>query len=445
MSGTINDPNDYSGKLRAELARLNGLTNRQDAEAIRTWANSQTTAPSTRITQTCYLRKFSEHAEAGGYPALTEIERIGDFYALHDSIRDGSNPNVKDDGLAESTLRTMRNAARKFFKFLNENADDYDLASDYAWHSKIKIGGPQKTSVTEYDIFAGEEIQSLLDACRNPRDKALIATLAATGQRISALLSLRVRDVTFTGSNGFLHLNENALGLKGASGKRPLLWATEYMKNWLDIHPYRQDGNAVFCALKEQDHPHRSDDAQPLTTWSVNQQLRRIRDRAGVRKPVNPHNFRHTAITLMVREGLSDSRIKWMVGWGPDSTQFDRYTHLRDDEMMAGVLEHFDLAEEDHSIGRPTFEKCPSCRAILSEWMNPVACPGCGLALSHTAASLHDAVDTMHTTVTDAAIESTDPSKIALAQLILEETADPEEMVAWIAEKIEQNPQLMEN
>lgn len=207
------------------------------------------------------------------------------------------------------------------------------------------------------------------------------------------------------------------------------------MKNWLDVHPERDnDDAALFCILKDMDHPERDSDAQPLNPLGVNQQLRRIGERAEIDKPVNPHNFRHSAVTRMVRDGLTDQRIKWMVGWKPDSTQFERYTHLRDDKMIQGVLEHYDLEEPDAAIGKPELETCPSCDAALDSWVNPVACPGCGLSLSNKSEALVDAAEEIRETATEAAIESTDPDEITAAKALREGFGDPQQIQAKLAE-----------
>jgi site-specific recombinase XerD len=396
-----------------------------DADAIRTWANRLTHEYSTRATKVTYLRKLSIRAEAGGHPPLTEMDGASDFYALHDGIRDGTNPDVKDDGQAESTLRTLRSAARTFFRD----------ALDVDWAEEINVDGPQQSKVTEDDIFVGDEVEKLFAAARNPRDKALMGALLATGQRISALLSLRLRDVDLDGQTGFIYLNDEAIGLKGAAGKRPLLWATEYVKNWMDVHPCAGDPEAaLFCVTQGQDHPEREDAAEPMSTWGVNQQFRRIRDRANIDKPVNPHNFRHSAITRMVRDGVPDQQIKWMVGWKPDSGQFERYTHLKDNEMAAAMLDHYDLgADEESTIGKPRMEECPSCDAALDAWVNPVACPGCGLSLSHEAGAIEDAAEDAEEDATERGFESTDPEEIEALEAIRDAVDDPAALAEQLA------------
>jgi integrase len=429
MGGT-NDPNGYRDEYYAELRRLDDLEYETDADTIRTWAKESTNDYSTRANQMCNVRTLSQRAHAGGFPALTEMESESDFYALHETLHDGSNPNVKDGGLKYSTLRNIRKSAVNFFR------DGVGVD----WAEEIEIGGPEPTKVTEDDIYVAAEVEALFDAAQNPRDKALMATLLATGQRISAVLSLRIRDVDLNGSTGFIYLNDEAIGLKGAAGKRPLLWATEYVKNWLDLHPCSDSRDAaVFCVVEGQSHPHRDSPADPMSPWGVNQQLRRIGTRAGIDKPVNPHNFRHSAVTRMVRDGVPEQQIKWMVGWKPDSAQFERYTHLTDDEMVAAMLEHYDIAESESDIGRPGLETCISCDAALDAWVNPVACPGCGLSLSHSSTVIANAIEQVHDDATEEAIESTDPDLVEAFQAIREATNndDPRTLVQAFADALD--------
>jgi integrase/uncharacterized Zn finger protein (UPF0148 family) len=417
------DPSGYREKFENELRRLRDLNYEDDAAAIRTWANRMTGEYSTRANQVNRVRVLSRRAAAGGYVPLTEMSNAAAFYDLHDSLRDGTNPDVKDDGLAESTLRNLRNATKRFF----------DDGLDRDWAADITVGGPHATKVTEDDIFVADEVEALFDAARNPRDKALMAVLLATGLRLTATLSLELHDVDLSGPTGTVTVRPEVVGNKRFAGERPILWATEYLKNWLDVHPVKDDPHApVFCHVKDQmaaenrgdesdPDPRRIFDTEPITPWGMQQQLRRIRDRAvdlhGLRegKPVNPHNFRHSAITRMVRDGLSDQRIKWMVGWDEDSTQLKRYSHLTDDEMLAGVLEHYDVETSESTIGKPTLDTCPSCGAALSNWVNPKACPGCGVVLSDTAYEMREAAeDVTETTkddlVAEASSEDADPT-----------------------------------
>lgn len=462
MGGT-NDPHNYNQQLRKELQRLSkhiACTKRgcdwgikldealppdadrtrpcgdsdcagtaeycltpADARAIREWAHSLNGAVSTQQSRLVYLRTLARRALKGGYGPLTEMERPSDFYELHASLSSGKNPDL-DSALSDNTLRVTRQAARLFFRD----------GLGHEWGNEINIGSPEPSHITEDDVLRSEEVEALFSAAANSRDKALMGLLLATGQRISATLSLRVRDVDLDGRTGFIYLNDEAIGLKGAAGKRPLLWASEYVTNWLDVHPYQDTPDAaLFTHLKGRNRSDR-DGTEALSPWGVNQAFRRIHDRTDLDKKVNPHSFRHSAITRMARDGVPEQHIKWMVGWKKDSSQFERYVHLRDDEQAQGVLEHYDIAEEDNDIGRPTLEECPRCDAALDAWVAPVACPGCGLSLSHRAADVADAAEEVEENATEAAIDSMDPQEIEALRAIREAVDDP----AALAEKLAQ-------
>ncbi|MBM1154613.1 tyrosine-type recombinase/integrase [archaeon] len=44
-------------------------------------------------------------------------------------------------------------------------------------------------------ILSPEEVRTLIEACKSPRDRAIIAILAKTGMHVGELCSLRLRDV----------------------------------------------------------------------------------------------------------------------------------------------------------------------------------------------------------------------------------------------------------
>ncbi|MFB6362225.1 MAG: tyrosine-type recombinase/integrase, partial [Halobacteriales archaeon] len=249
-----------------------------------------------------------------------------------------------------------------------------------------------KTPVTPEQLVETEDLSALFDAVTEPRDAALLGTLLATGQRISAVLSIRVGDVDLGGKSGVVHLNDEALGLKGASGPRPLLWATGFVSRWLGVHPRADEDDApLFCTLKsgvggnEQTAVRRYEEGDVLSRHQAHSRLKDLAEAAGVDPvKVKPHNLRHAAITRMVREGLDEQKIKWLVGWARDSSQFKRYQHLTDDQMLEDVLDEYGLAEEDvDSVGKRERTVCDRCDTPLrpgASW-----CDNCGLALTHAA------------------------------------------------------------
>jgi uncharacterized Zn finger protein (UPF0148 family) len=89
---------------------------------------------------------------------------------------------------------------------------------------------------------------------------------------------------------------------------------------------------------------------------------------------------------------MSEQQIKFMVGWAKDSSQFERYSHVQDREVLNDINAEYNLGESEIDVGA-TFTNCPSCDAGLSEWVNPVACPACGIELSHAARETREKMD----------------------------------------------------
>lgn len=74
----------------------------------------------------------------------------------------------------------------------------------------------EKTSVDERDMFTKADVKALRGACDHPRNRALLEMLIYCGQRINALLTLRIKDIPKTedGSlEGVFYLNPDSGGL----------------------------------------------------------------------------------------------------------------------------------------------------------------------------------------------------------------------------------------
>jgi integrase/recombinase XerD len=74
-----------------------------------------------------------------------------------------------------------------------------------------------------------EEVKKLIEACKNQRDKTVIALLRDTGMRVGELLNLKVKDITL--SDGLSHVMAS-----GKTGDRmvPLVFAVPYLANYLN-------------------------------------------------------------------------------------------------------------------------------------------------------------------------------------------------------------------
>lgn len=140
-------------------------------------------------------------------------------------------------------------------------------------------------------------------------------------------------------------------------------------------------------------------------------------------------------MTRMLRDGVPEQRIKWMVGWGPDSSQFERYGHLTDEDHILAHAKDHGYEVEVPEIGKQSLDECPKCGyGFLIH--DPLACPSCGLSLSHNAevvAQAHEAAEAAKDRVTERTMDETDPKAIKGAKAILETLGD-EDTVLEVAE-----------
>lgn len=297
-----------------------------------------------------------------------------------DALLSGDHADIKDDGFTPDTVKNHAGSIRRFYEYHD------DLGVEKA---DIAMPSGEDTSPTEDEMFTKEEVQALRDAAPNMRDKCLLDLLIYTGQRVRAIQTLRIKDVN--PDDGTFTLNDSVDGLKGATGKRPLLGAVASLKKWLEVHPCPDDPEAhVITNLHTNNEGVEAGD--PLHSAQIHSRLKQIGEEAGVEKPVNPHNFRHYFVTVAKRDyGLEDSEIKHLIGHRPDSTVMETtYSHLTDEDVIENVevAAGFREPDDESPLSPPV---CPTCDEPLPD--NARACSMCGTTFTPDAKAAQDTIE----------------------------------------------------
>ena len=264
---------------------------------------------------------------------------------------------------------------RRFYRYHD------DLGID---REDIYFPDRDESPVDERDMFTAEEVQAIRDEAkrRGSRDACLIDLLLYTGQRRSALLNLRLKDVD--PAEGIFYLNDDDGDLKGARGKRPLLGALKTVRDWKRQHPTGNPNDYLITHKHKQDNREGVRAGDKLDPSTVYRQLQRIGDAAGVDKPVNSHNFRHYFVTVCKRDyGMDNDTIKHLIGHEPDSEVMERtYAHLTDEDYIQDAEEKFGIREPetDNPLTPPV---CDGCGEPLDdEWKSY---PYCGMTYAPDA------------------------------------------------------------
>lgn len=290
---------------------------------------------------------------------------------------------------SDGTRRNYEKAFRAIIREVNENSErEFDFPDRDAISLTETSSG--EGQITKEDVLSRDQITTLIeDASRNERDRMMFGLLADLGLRIGALCSLRVGDFVYDETSGLgeIRLNENAEGTKGAEGRTQVTtWSTPYIKRYLDSdHPRPEDDDAPLLHKHKWNNGDRDDDGS-FTPPVVRRRIKRVAEDTDIPDDqLNPHNFRHTAVTLWALRGLSDREIEHRAGWARESGQLDRYEHLTDDDINDEILDKFGISRSDEAI--PEVESCPQCGISVEPAMS--YCGNCGQQLT----SEHDYPD----------------------------------------------------
>jgi integrase/recombinase XerD len=233
---------------------------------------------------------------------------------------------------------------------------------------EIKAPGRDPMTTTASDLLTPDEIAQMIKVCKRDADRALLMTLYEGAFRIGEIGRLKWGDLTFDDYGVIANVSFKT--------DKPryirLVMSLDYLSRWRSIYPGTPEGDSLVFLNRNGDS---------LTHAQVSRQLDRIAHRAGLKKRVNPHVFRHSRITHLVREGISESVIK-AVAWGSqDSRMLKTYLHLTgqdvDNEMLR--LYGIDVPEKKKERGLKPHQ-CSHCSTINSPISN--YCSTCGHTLT---------------------------------------------------------------
>jgi integrase len=169
--------------------------------------------------------------------------------------------------------------------------------------------------------------------------------LYESGCRITELLQLQIKQITFDEYSPIIIVN-------GKTGTRRirLIDKDGLLKTWLKANPFKDDPNAyVWVSISN------SRENKPLEYHSIIEILQELAKKSNIKKPVNPHNFRHSRATHLAVK-LTEAQMKQMFGWTQSSDMASVYVHLSGRDLdepllrMSGLLDK-EEEEKDKIIG----------------------------------------------------------------------------------------------
>ncbi len=140
-------------------------------------------------------------------------------------------------------------------------------------------------------------------------------------------------EITKSQSEGYLPVFFHKAKVVGEEHGTLLVEATPFLRAWLDVYPFERRKEAALFASSDGRRY-----GEAISYSGAYFLFKEISRRAGVKRPVNPHNFKHSRVTHLLRLGLSDSVIKKLVGWSPSSNMLAHYGHLVSEDAHNALL-----------------------------------------------------------------------------------------------------------
>jgi integrase len=281
------------------------------------------------------------------------------------------------------TKQSYKSIVKKFYKWLKllrNNKKAYQVPSKkyppiVGWINSY-VKKKKKPKLKESEILTEGDVAKLIEYSTHPRTRALVFMLYETGARIGEIGNLRVNDLVKTDYGYLVHL-------KGKTGERTpeIINAVPALTGWLEIHPLANDikkGKNVPLWV----NLNGKGAGKHMNYGSIRMLIKRLAKRAGLKKRIYQHLFRHSRVThVLVNNLMSEQQCKKYFGWTPSSDQLDTYSHLQTKDANDAYKRSLGLIKEDENkkVDRFKLKECKIC-GEKNEYSN-IYCKRCNNAL----------------------------------------------------------------
>jgi integrase/recombinase XerD len=231
---------------------------------------------------------------------------------------------IAEFGLSASSQARIISGVRAFFNYLL--MEDIITADPTELLEMPKIGRklPVVLSVEEIDAMVAKIDLSKPEGVRS---KAMIETLYSCGLRVSELCSLKISELHFRDS--FILVtgkgNKQRLVPIGSVAQKCILTYLEHVRVHLEI----PEANRDFVFLNQR--------GNPLSRVFVFMMIKNLAMKAGIKKTISPHTFRHSFATHLLEGGADLRVVQEMLGHASIITT-EIYTHIDRDYLRESIL-----------------------------------------------------------------------------------------------------------
>ena len=229
-------------------------------------------------------------------------------------------------GLNDKSQARIVSGIRAFFKFL--------LMEDHINNDPSQLLELPKLKRKLPDTLSYEDITAIINAIdlstpEGQRNKAIYETLYSCGLRVTELVELKVSDIFSDG--GYIKV-------RGKGDKERLVPIGDSALKYIEIYKTTVR-NHLNVQKGSEDHVFLNRRGKKLTRVYIFMLLRILAEKAGIKKSISPHTFRHSFATHLIEGGADLRAVQVMLGHESITTT-EIYTHL-DREFLRATLIQF--------------------------------------------------------------------------------------------------------
>ncbi|MEM4271405.1 MAG: tyrosine-type recombinase/integrase, partial [Candidatus Pacearchaeota archaeon] len=175
--------------------------------------------------------------------------------------------------------------------------------------------------------------------------------------------------------------------------------STPFLHAWLNVHPNKNEDNAplwvnigttqnIIDNLKDRNNNnnYKMQWKYCMSYAAARKLLQVAAQKAGIKKPINPHNFRHSRATKLCSLGISGNILNEYFGWTQASRSVSTYLHLSGkqvDDTLLNKAYGMPIQETKEQpkmfplkcyscghLNEPNVSRCVRCNSLIGQISN---------------------------------------------------------------------------
>lgn len=232
---------------------------------------------------------------------------------------------LHDIGIHARSQARIISGIHSFYRFLVLNNYIETDPSELLETPKIGLHLPEVLTVEEIDRII-ETVD--MDKAEGQRNRAILETLYSCGLRVSELCNLKMSDLYFT---------EGFIKVEGKGSKQRIVPISQ--RAIKEIRYWLIDRQAWRIKPGYEDYVFLARWGKGISRIMIFHLIKELADKAGIKKKISPHTFRHSFATHLLEGGANLRAIQAMLGHESITTT-EIYTHIDRNRLRQEIIEH---------------------------------------------------------------------------------------------------------